>query len=206
MIVAPPPGRTRTAVARGEARRTAIVDAAIDLIAAHGATGFTLADVGAAAGVTRAGVLHHFATKEAVLEAALDAHQRFSAPVFPRIAEPGGIGSILALVEIARKDAADRRQLALWNRLVAESLDPGAPLHDRIQRSYRAMVEGVRGFLRDARERGELRDDVDIDLEATALLAFLNGLETSWLLDPRVPIVEVAERHLAQVVARIARG
>jgi AcrR family transcriptional regulator len=199
------PGRTRAAVERGETRRKAIVDAAIDLIAARGSHATTLADVGEAAGVSRPGVLHHFASKKALLEAVLDAHERMSAPAFERIARAGGLESILALVEIARKDVSDRRQLALWNTLVGENTDPGAPLHDRLRRRYVQMRDAVEGFLRDAARRGELRDDVDVASEAIAIMAFLNGMETSWLLDPSVPMVAVTEQHLTAVVERLRR-
>jgi AcrR family transcriptional regulator len=199
------PGRTRTAVERGETRRAAIIEAAIDLIAAQGSHSTTLADVGKAAGVSRPGVLHHFGSKKALLEAVLDAHERFSAPTFEQISTTVGLESVLALVEIARKDVSDRRQLALWNMLVTENTDPGAPLHDRLHRRYVEMRGAVEGFLRDAAARGELRADVDVDSEAIAIMAFLNGIETSWLLDPDLPIVAVTERHLAAVVARLRR-
>jgi AcrR family transcriptional regulator len=199
------PGRTRTAVERGETRRKAIIDAAIDLIAVRGSRGTTLADVGEAAGVSRPGVLHHFASKNALLEAVLETHERLSAPAFERIARPGGLESVLALAEIARKDVSDRRQLALWSTLVGENTDAGAPLHDRLHRRYVEMRGAVEGFLREAAARGELRDDVDVAAEAIAIMAFLNGIETSWLLDPSVPIVAVSEQHLAAVVARLRR-
>ena len=206
MSTAPPtPGRTRAAVERGAARREAILAAATRLIARNGSRATTLADVAQAAGVTRPGLLHHFPSKQALLEAVLDAHEQRSAPAFARLVAPGGLASIALLIEVVRKDVADREQLALWARLVSENVEPDAPLHDRLQQRYRRMRASVEGFLRQAAADGELRDGVDPAAEATALLAFLNGLETSWLLDPDVPIVAVAERHLEQVVARLRR-
>lgn len=203
MTATPLPGRTHAAVERGAARREAILDAATRLIGRHGSRAVTLGEVAAEAGVTRPGLLHHFPSKDALIDATLTHHEERSAPAFARLAEPGGLASVALLVEVARKDHADREQLTLWARMVSESVEPGAPRHARLQRRYRLMRGVVEGFLVQARERGELATGVDPRAEATALLAFLNGIETSWLLDPDVDIVGITERHVAQTVARL---
>jgi AcrR family transcriptional regulator len=52
-------------------RRDQILDIAVDLFATRGYHGVSMDDVGAAAGVTGPALYHHFAGKEAMLEAAL---------------------------------------------------------------------------------------------------------------------------------------
>ena len=49
-------------------------------------------------------------------------------------------------------------------------------------------------FCRDRRD-GALtaRRDIDPDVKAIEVIAFLNGLETSWLLNPSIPVEDVAE-------------
>jgi hypothetical protein len=37
------------------------------------------------------------------------------------------------------------------------------------------------------------------------IIAFFNGLETSWLLDESVPIVELARGFLAELIARVEK-
>ena len=36
------------------------------------------------------------------------------------------------------------------------------------------------------------RADIDPDLKAMEVIAFLNGLETSWLLNPSIPVEDIA--------------
>lgn len=52
------------------ARREQITSLAIDLIAEHGYSGTSLAGIAEAAGISKAAVLYHFGSKDAVLEAA----------------------------------------------------------------------------------------------------------------------------------------
>lgn len=58
-----------------EATRSALLDAATELFAARGYPGTSLEDVASAARVTRGAVYHHFAGKQALFEAVLDAQE-----------------------------------------------------------------------------------------------------------------------------------
>jgi TetR/AcrR family transcriptional repressor of bet genes len=58
--------------ARGEATRSALLEAAIESVALHGLSGTTLSTVAEQAGVSRASVGFHFKGKEQLLTAALD--------------------------------------------------------------------------------------------------------------------------------------
>ena len=57
----------------GAATRARILDAAITVLAREGATGFTLRAVAAEAGVLYGNLTHHYATRDWLLEAMLDA-------------------------------------------------------------------------------------------------------------------------------------
>jgi TetR/AcrR family transcriptional repressor of bet genes len=58
--------------ARGEATRSALLEAAIESVALHGLSGTTLSTVAEQAGVSRASVGFHFKGKKQLLSAALD--------------------------------------------------------------------------------------------------------------------------------------
>jgi AcrR family transcriptional regulator len=58
-----------------EATRAALLDEATRLFAARGYAGTSLADVASASQVTRGAVYHHFAGKQALFEAVLDAQE-----------------------------------------------------------------------------------------------------------------------------------
>lgn len=68
--------------ARGEATRSALLEAAIESVALHGLSGTTLSTVAEQAGVSRASVGFHFKGKEQLLSAALDlALERYEMPL-----------------------------------------------------------------------------------------------------------------------------
>jgi len=203
VVSARPPGRTDTAVARGEARRTAIVEAATEMFAETGYHATTLADVGARAGIKRPAVLHHFASKELLVHAVLDEHERRFNEVRIRIAQHRGLEALRQMVQIVEFQRDNPKRTVLWNMLLAESATPDAPLRERMLVNYNLFRLSVTFLLQQAQEDGELRPGVDFDREANALIAFFNGLETSWLLDPDVDMVELARWFLDDMIARV---
>lgn len=200
-----PRGRTDAAVARGEARRREIVAAAAELFAESGYHGTRLADVGARAGIGRPAVLHHFESKEALVHAVLDEHERQFMAVRLSVAENRGLAGIAELIQIMEFQYEDRRRTTLWTMLLAESTSATAPLRARMIENYNQFRFSITWLLGQAREDGELRPGVDFDREANVIIAFFNGLETSWLLDEAVPIVDLARGFLGELIARIGK-
>jgi AcrR family transcriptional regulator len=198
-----PRGRTDAAIARGEARREALVVAAAELFAESGYHATRLADVGARAGIGRPALLHHFNSKEALVHAVLDEHERQFMAVRLRIAQHRGLAGIRELVQIIEFQCEDRRRTTLWNMLLAESTSPNAPTRARMVDNYNQFRWSITWLLGHAREDGELRPGVDFDREANTIIAYFNGLETSWLLDETVPIVAMASDFLEELVVRI---
>jgi AcrR family transcriptional regulator len=198
-----PRGRTDAAIARGEARREALVVAAAELFAESGYHATRLADVGARAGIGRPALLHHFNSKEALVHAVLDEHERQFMAVRLRIAQHRGLAGVRELVQIIEFQYEDRRRTTLWNMLLAESTSPNAPTRARMVDNYNQFRWSITWLLGHAREDGELRPGVDFDREANTIIAYFNGLETSWLLDETVPIVDMARDFLEELVARV---
>ena len=60
-------------LAKGEDRRQHVLEVALRIMATAGGRATTLAQVARAAGVSTAGLLHHFSSKEQLLHAVLDA-------------------------------------------------------------------------------------------------------------------------------------
>jgi AcrR family transcriptional regulator len=150
-------------------------------------------------------VLHHFESKEALVHAVLDEHERQFMVVRMRIAQHRGLTGIAQLVQIMEFQHEDRRRTTLWTMLLAESTSPGTPLRARMVENYNQFRLSITWLLGQAQEDGELRPGVDFDREANVVIAFFNGLETSWLLDETVPIVELARGFLDELIARIRR-
>ncbi len=72
--------------------------------------------------------------------------------------------------------------------LLVENIQPDAPLHDRLVARQQAAVDIVADGIRRGQADGRYRSDLDPATKAVEILAFVNGMETSWLLDPSLPL------------------
>lgn len=174
-------------LAKGEDRRQRILGVAERLLARNGWRNTSLAQIAREAGVTPAGLLHHFESKEQLLNAVLDA----------RDADDGAhadyrSGDLIA--ELRRVPERFRRAPELVGTfmvLLAENIAPDAPLHDRLHKRYRDAADIITALIERGQRDGAYRTDVNAAAKAVEILAFINGMETLWLLDPSIPLTEV---------------
>ena len=159
----------------------------------------TLAQIAREAGVSPAGLLHHFESKEQLLHAVLDARDADDD------AHADTAGDLIE--EIAR--VADRfhrspELVGTFAVLLVENILPDAPLHDRLLRRYQDAVDILVGAIRKGQAAGRYRADMDPAVKAVEILAFVNGMETTWLLDPSIPLTEVFKEYAASLAREFA--
>ncbi|WP_394552536.1 TetR/AcrR family transcriptional regulator [Agromyces sp. MMS24-JH15] len=170
-------GKTRRRMAADD-RRSQLIEEATRLISEVGFRRFTIAELARACGLTRAGVLHHYASKEELLLDVLEARDRNDADaVFRDAARHGGdIRTMLDL--LVRRNLTQPEIVRLYTVLAVEALDPGHPAHrffaDRWERTIGWLAEYLDGFERPAR-------DVAIEIHS-----FMDGLQVNWLRDPTI--------------------
>jgi AcrR family transcriptional regulator len=165
-----------TLLAKGEDRRQRILAVAERLLARNGWRNTSLAQIAKEAGVTPAGLLHHFESKEQLLNAVLDARD--------------------ADDEIH----ADYRA----GDLIAENIAPDAPLHDRLHKRYRDAIDIITDIIVRGQREGLYRQDFDAASKAVEILAFINGMETLWLLDRSIPLTEVFKGYAESLGRELA--
>ncbi len=188
--------RYDTLFAKGEDRKLRILDVAQRLLTRNGWRNTTLAQIAGEAGVTPAGLLHHFESKEQLLNAVLDARDLHDDSHADRAGD--------LLVEIAR--VADRfnrapEMVGTFTVLLVENILPDAPLHDRMLSRQREAIEIVAELIRLGQADGRYRTDIDPAVKAVEILAFVHGMETIWLLDPSIPLTD-AFKGYAEALAR----
>src|SRR3954452_16440821 len=164
---------------RGAARREQILDAAVELFAQRGYRGSGLLELAERVGMTHAGILHHFGTKEVLLRAVMARRDE----ILDRQAgdlEGKGIAGL--------RDIRDPFEPPVLTRLATvlrtENLDPGEPLHDYFVAGNQRVRALVADEIRRGQLAGEIRTDVDPDIKAIEIVAFSIGIETQWLLEP----------------------
>lgn len=192
--------------ARGLERRRRLVDAATRLFSQTGARGTGIAAVAEAAGVTNATLLHHFGSKDALLQAVLEARDDREEARWRSIVDSGGLATIRRLREVATSWLEDPEVARLHAVLLAESIDPDSPMHDYFVRRQSALRRDLSRAVRVGQDRGEIRADVDARTTAAALSAFLDGIVVQWQVDPkRIPLLAVFDAHL-DLVERAVRA
>ena len=177
-------------LAKGEDRKQRILDVAQRLLTRNGWRNTTLAQIAGEAGVTPAGLLHHFESKEHLLHAVLDARDLDD----DSHADRGGD----LLVEIAR--VADRFNRApeltgTFTVLLVENILPDAPLHDRMLSRQQQAIDIVAELIRRGQADSRYRADIDPAVKAVEIVAFVHGMETIWLLNPSIPLTEVFKEY-----------
>lgn len=171
--------KTRQRLTPG-ARRSQLITEATRLISELGFRRFTIAELARACGITRAGVLHHFASKEKLLLAVLAARDLNDAEaVLAEIdvdrAEVRGIFDRVVL-----RNASQPEIVRLYTVVAAEALDPEHPAHryfiDRWELAVGWMGQLLEGMARPGR-------DIAIEIHA-----FMDGLQLNWLRDPAIDV------------------
>lgn len=187
-----------TLLAKGEDRRRRILEVAQRLLARNGWRSTTLGQIARDAGVSAAGILHHFASKEQLLHAVLDARDDYDLARADLSAD-----TVDHVAEIAERFDQVPELVGTYVVLLVENLDPQAPLHDRLLARHRSGVRVLADTIRRGQLAGRYRTDVDPVVKAVEIVAFLNGMETSWLLDPSVPVNEVFAEYTRSLRAAL---
>jgi AcrR family transcriptional regulator len=192
---------------QGEQTRQAILEAAAELYAESGFRGTGLMAIGERAGVHHATVLYHFRSSRELLLAVLEERDRRFVALSGDVLRDGGLAALRKLPTIARLNARYKVWAKLFAVLQVENLDPGAEAHDYFVARRRGARQLTIELLRTAKQRGEIRQDVDEIATTDTILAFMGGINTQSFLDPKqVDVAAVYERFTAMLVHDLTRG
>jgi AcrR family transcriptional regulator len=171
--------------ARSDAARERVVAAALKAIAAEGYQGSSLARIAADAGLSQAGLLHHFPSKEELLVAVLAERDRLDGARF-HLAEAGfqGLAALDRLIQLVEHNTLVPGLVQAFTVLAGESVTDQHPARTWFQDRYPRRRANIAAALRAGIDAGEIRPDVDCDALAAEIIAMMDGLQLQWLLDP----------------------
>lgn len=153
------------------AGETAIVDAAVRLFSKQGYSAVSMREVAAEAGVSKANIYHHFASKEALYLAIL----RQSADDLAGLVESlaGGAGSFESrIAEFAAGHLNHLYANPLASRLILREVFSGGNERSRflVDQVFGSIFERIVSIFREGQRAGVLRQELDPALCATLLM------------------------------------
>jgi AcrR family transcriptional regulator len=181
-----------------------VVASALRAYAANGYTGSSLAGIAAAAGLTTAGLLHHFPSKEELLVAVLKERDRADGERF-HLRGFVGLDALDALGQLVEANVSTPGLVRAFTVLMGESTAEDHPASQWFRERYPRRCGNLAAALRAGIESGEIRPNTDCDAVATEVIAMMDGLQVQWLLDPgRVDMAGLFAHYIGTVRQALA--
>jgi AcrR family transcriptional regulator len=168
--------------AKGRAKRRQIIEEATAVFGELGYRGTSLRDVAARCGISHTGLLHHFSSKEALLQAVLQQRDQIDR-AWMDDSGSHGLDGLRRLVELVARNATRRGIVESFTVLSAEAASSEHPAHHYFVQRYRDSIARTVRTYQQARSVGALHPAVDPEVASRQLTALMDGLQLQWLLD-----------------------
>ena len=201
------PGRPR---AGSEDKRARILNEAVVLFGEHGYAGTSLADIANAADISKAGLLHHFSSKDELFAKVLERRDREDAlsilvespdgeddAVDAPVDAVGNVGTLdvpgtadaeadpWALleryIELLERNVAHRDLTAIYTATAVSVLDASHPAHRWMADHLNGAVERFETSFEAGKAAGLVDPQMPSRLVARSLVALTDGLQLQWL-------------------------
>ncbi|WP_061961147.1 TetR/AcrR family transcriptional regulator [Demequina flava] len=173
------PVRTRRSP-KGEARRTAIVASATRLFAQGGLDSVSLTDIAEDVGITKAGLLHHFPTKNDLLLGVLRKRDRVGEVELPD--DP--VEALMGFIDVLRANEADPSEMQFFAMMSTQSIATDHPAHGHFQQRQAMMRDGMTAMLAELFDESRLAGQTQLSDVADWIVALADGLRNEWLRAP----------------------
>jgi len=179
------PGTSRAARPREETarRREDILKAAVQVFGNKGYTKGSLGDIADIVGMTHAGVLHHFGTKDQLLLDVLVYRDQTDVEHLDGRQMPPGLELFRHLITTARLNESRRGVIQVFTVLSAESVTDNHPAKKFFHDRYEVLRGEVAEALVAICDQSDPPDTKAIDAAASAIIAVMDGLQVQWLLE-----------------------
>ena len=222
------PGRPR---AGSEDKRVRILNEAVVLFGEHGYAGTSLADIANAADISKAGLLHHFSSKDELFAKVLERRDREDALSILVESPTSGedvvdapvdtVGNVDTLevaatpdidvdpwslldryIKLLERNVAHRDLTAIYTATAVSVLDAAHPAHRWMANHLNGAVERFEASFEAGKAAGLVDPQMPSRLVARSLVALTDGLQLQWLCST-TPQTAAAESLDTDLVAEI---
>ena len=168
--------------AKSTQTRNQILTAALGLISHGGYSSASLQQIADAVGMTKAGLLHHFGSREGLFTAILERRDQIDTEDI----EAGD--QVDGFIRLAEHNSKVAGLVALFSAITgmgaSEPEDSASRIFTEVH--YARIVPILTGAIARRQQNGEIVPGVDPLSLARLLVAATDGLQTQWLLDPTI--------------------
>jgi AcrR family transcriptional regulator len=187
-------------------RREQLLDAALQVILKRGYGGVSIEAVAREAGVTRPVVYDHFPNLGRLLQALVEREERYSLEqleqVVPTTADDRDPLEVLA-TSVRRFLEIVRGRPATWRLILLPLEGTPAIVREHVERNRAEILERIARLVEWRIERGELPQDLDVELASRAIRDLGEEAGRMVLTDPRRFPPERYERFVHSVIGRL---
>ncbi|GAB3281079.1 TetR/AcrR family transcriptional regulator [Microbacterium lacusdiani] len=176
---------SRGAYAKGIAKRREILEVALEVVAEKGFRGASNSEIARRVGLTQAGLMHYFGSREELYIAVLRARDERDGAAFggdePRFQD---------FLDVIAHNTQEPGIVQLYVEFSAEASIGEHAAHDFFVERY-AWVRGLFAhMIRRAQAEGEFGPSIDPAAAADIMIATADGLQQQWLLDRSMDMVQ----------------
>lgn len=199
-------GQRRQTRSRPEtlARRRDILAAAMEIFGNKGYAGGTLQEIADQVGMTHAGILHHFGSKDQLLLEVLAFRDETDVADLVEQHIPSGIELFRHLVRTAFANAFRPGIVQTYAVLSAESVTADHPGREFFEQRYETLRREVSDAFAIVCAERSIQPPETVSLASASILAVMDGLQVQWLLDPTaVDLARATEFAIEAIVSSV---
>lgn len=165
-------------------KREEILSAAMVVFGNKGYKSGSLAEIAEQVGMTHAGVLHHFGSKDQLLLEVLVHRDRTDVEQLEGHRIPGGLELFNHLIVTSRMNEKRPGIVQTFAVLSAESVTDNHPAKEFFVARYETLRAQIRAALVDVCDQEDPPTEEAIDAATCGIIAVMDGLQIQWLLAP----------------------
>jgi AcrR family transcriptional regulator len=161
---------------KGKLKRREILLAAIEVFSRNGYRNASIREIAETVGLTQAGLLHYFPTKEDLFVEVLRVQDEL---------DEAKADDIIDAFRLAIQRNAEVEGLVhLFVTVSAEAIDDAHPGHAYFQSRYHHLTELLRARISAGQNDGTITKTINAEMAARLFIAVIDGIQVQWLLDP----------------------
>ena len=164
-----------------EKTRQAVLESALDVFSEKGFAKATFDEIAARAGFTKGAVYWYFRNKADLVAALITEYvERKRSELAPVVPEGNTLDDLLSYFVLWAEASERDQRFSRFNRFMACQMEWSEAVIDRVDKA-RALtknhhLEKIKAVLIESKSRGELRDDVDIEVMSHVIMSTYMGI------------------------------